>query len=144
VRNDRAARAYLGDAEIILEEARESLRADHSHRVVRKCQEAAELAIKGLFRLWGIEQPKSHLLGRTIRRELVRHGALDKDTADRLASDADSLALDREPAFYGSPEGVPASELFEKEDAEAALEKAERMLAVVREAFARYQQGSRE
>ncbi len=45
---------------------------------------------------------------------------------------------DAEPAFYGSPEGVPASELFEKEDAEAALEKAERMLAVVREAFARY------
>lgn len=142
MRNDRAARAYLSDAEIIMGEAKESLRAGHSHRVVRKCQEAAELAIKGLFRLWGVEQPKSHLLGRAIRRELVRQKALDSETADRLASDADSLALDREPAFYGSPEGAPAGELFEREDAEEALEKASRALSIVREAFARYRQGA--
>jgi HEPN domain-containing protein len=141
VRNDRAARGFLEDAAIILEEAEASQRAGRHHRVVRQSQEAAELAIKGLFRLWGIEHPKSHILGRTIRRELVSRKVLDRETADRLATDADSLAVDREPAFYGSPEGVPAGELFDAEDAAAALEKARRVLTVVRAAFARYQAG---
>lgn len=72
---------------------------------------------------------------------MVSRKVLDRETADRLAADADSLAVDREPAFYGSPEGVPAGELFDAEDAAAALEKARRVLTVVRTAFERYQAG---
>lgn len=138
MRNDRAARAYLADAEIILGEAEASQRAGHYHRVVRKSQEAAELAIKGLFRLWGLEYPKSHLLGRVIKKELVRRKVLDRKEADQLAYDSDSLALDREPSFYGSPEGVPAIQLFDTEDGEDALGKARRVLETVRAAMARY------
>ncbi|MFQ5827578.1 MAG: HEPN domain-containing protein [Candidatus Methylomirabilia bacterium] len=138
MRNDRAARSYLADAEIILREAEGSQRAEHYHRVVRKCQEAAELAIKGLFRLWGIEYPKSHLLGRLIKKELARRKVLDRKAADRLAYDSDSLALDREPAFYGSPDGVPASQLFDAEDGGDALAKARRVLDTVRAAIDRY------
>lgn len=138
MRNDRAARAYLADAEIILREAEDSQRAGHLHRVVRKSQEAAELAIKGLLRLWGLEYPKAHLLGRVIKRELVRRKLLDRKVAEQLAYDSDSLALDREPSFYGSPEGVPASQLFDAEDGEDALAKARRVLETVRAAMAKY------
>jgi len=138
VRNDRAARSYLVDAEIILREAEDSQRAGHYHRVVRKSQEAAELAIKGFFRLWGIEVPKSHLLGRVIKKDLVQRKILDRKVADQLAYDSDSLALDREPSFYGSPEGVPASQLFDAEDGEDALAKARRVLETVRAAMIKY------
>jgi len=136
VRNDRAARAYVADAEIILGEAEASQRAGHYHRVVRKSQEAAELAIKGLLRLWGLEYPKSHLLGRVIKRELVQRKVLDRQVADQMAYDADSLGLDREPSFCGSPEGIPASQLFDAEDGEDALEKARRVLETIRVAMA--------
>ena len=37
----------------------------------------------------------------------------------------DSLAFDREPSFNGSPEGIPASDLFDKEDAEEALKNSD-------------------
>lgn len=136
MRNDKAARSYLADAEIILKEAEDSQPAGHYHRVVRKSQEAAELAVKGLFRLWGLEHPKSHLLGRVIKRELVRRKVLDRKVAEQLAYDSDSLALDREPSFYGSPDGIPASQLFDAEDGEEALAKARRVLATVRAAMA--------
>lgn len=136
MRNDSAARAYLADARIILKEAEDSQQAGHYHRVVRKSQEAAELAIKGLFRLWGLEYPKSHLLGRVIKKELIQRKIFDRKVAAQLAYDADSLALDREPSFYGSPEGIPASQLFDAEDGEEALEKARRVLATVKAAMA--------
>ena len=45
--NKKSANAYLGDAEVILEECRFSFERMHWHRVVRKCQEASELAVKG-------------------------------------------------------------------------------------------------
>ena len=138
MRNDRAAQSHLADAEIILREAEDSQRLGHYHRVVRKSQEAAELAVKGLFRLWGIEYPRSHLLGRVIKKELVRTKAIDRMAADQLAYDCDSLALDREPSFYGSPEGVPASQLFDAEDGEDALAKARRVLETVRAAMIKY------
>lgn len=133
--SDRAAHAYLGDAELILQEAESSQKAGHYHRVARKCQESSELAAKGLLRLWGIEYPKSHLLGRVIKRELVKRKIVDRQTADQLAYYLDSLSLDREPAFYGSPEGIPAGELFDEEDGQEALMKARWVLETIRTAI---------
>ncbi|MBS3934241.1 MAG: HEPN domain-containing protein [Truepera sp.] len=116
------ARAFIKDAAIILAEASLSLQHAHYHRVMRKCQEAAELAVKGLFKNFGIEYPKSHILGRVIRKELAKFALFDREILDRIAYISDSLAFDREPAFYGSIEGIPASELYDQEDAAEALE----------------------
>lgn len=63
MRSDRVGLAYIKDAKTILEEARKSLNKGHYHRTVRKCQEAVELALKGLLRFVGIEYPKSHRVG---------------------------------------------------------------------------------
>lgn len=58
MKNVDIAKAYIKDAEIILEEARESFQKGYYHRTVRKCQESVELALKGLLRLKGIEYHK--------------------------------------------------------------------------------------
>lgn len=123
MKNDKSAKSHLTDAEIILEEACYSLQKGHYHRVIRKCQESTELAVKGIFRYLGLEYPKSHILGRVIKKELSRYGLFRKEELKRMANISDSLAFDREPAFYGSPDGIPAGELFDQEDAEEAVEE---------------------
>ena len=83
-----------------------------------------ELSVKGLFRHVGIEYPRSHILGRVIKRELSRMNIVETEDLRRIADISDMLALDREPSFYGTPDGTPASELYDREDASDALQKA--------------------
>lgn len=45
--NRELGRAYIEDARIILAEAEDSIKQGHYHRVVRKCQESVEMALKG-------------------------------------------------------------------------------------------------
>jgi HEPN domain-containing protein len=136
MRNDRLAKAALEDAEIILQEARDSLARGHYHRVVRKCQEATELAVKGLFRHLGLEYPKWHVLGRLIRKELARFGLFERQELVQMATICDRLAFDRAPSFYGAPDGTPASELFDEEDAAEALAGAEWVVERVKSVIA--------
>jgi HEPN domain-containing protein len=74
LRNDDSAKAFLDDADIIVSETAISLERGHYHRVMRKCQEAAELSVKGLFKYAGIEYPKSHILGRVLKKEVAEKG----------------------------------------------------------------------
>ncbi len=123
--SDKAAQAFLNDAAIVLEEARASLSARHHHRVVRKAQESAELAVEAVFRFAGLEHPKSHILGRHVRKHLGKLHIFEAQAIETMANYSDSSSLDREPAFYGTYEGTPASEIFDEEDAREALRKAE-------------------
>lgn len=120
MRNDRLASGHFDDARIIGEEARESLAKGHYHRTVRKCQEATEMALKGLLRMVGIEYPKSHMIGSVLLSPALE-GKVEAGVLKKLAAISDQLALDRETAFYGSEE-ESAQELFEQNDAEEALE----------------------
>jgi len=132
MKNDKSAKSHLADAEIILEEACCSLQKEHYHRVIRKCQESTELAVKGIFRYLGLEYPKSHILGRVIKKELSRYGLFRREELKRMANISDSLAFDREPAFYGSPDGIPAGELFDQEDAEEAVEETRWIINIIK------------
>jgi len=123
--------SFLSDSSIILEEAGTSYEKEHWHRVVRKCQEACELAVKALFRYLALEYPKSHLLGRVIKKELKNKKILTKSDLNKIAYISDELAFNREVAFYGSPEGIPPCELFDKEDAEELFEKTKWVLKVI-------------
>lgn len=51
--NREFGRAYIEDARVILAEADASLEQGHFHRIVRKCQESVEMALKGLLRVRG-------------------------------------------------------------------------------------------
>jgi hypothetical protein len=117
VTNHDLARSFLSNARIIIREADESLGRGELHRVVRKAQEAAELALKGLLRYLGVEYPKVHCIGEAVRRALVSHG-LPETTAQRLARISDLLAPDRELSFNGADDGRPAEELFDRGAAE--------------------------
>lgn len=129
--NHKSAKGFVQDAQLIHEEAEESFKKNHYHRVVRKCQESCELAIKGLFKEMGIDYPKSHRLGPVILKELKNKSGVTNEEVDRLHVYSDSLALEREVSFYGDEEGTPADELFEKDDAQEALAKAKWVLEFV-------------
>ena len=135
--NKQSAIAFLSDAEIILEETSVSFEKGHWHRVVRKCQEATELTIKGLFKYLGIEYPKSHLLGRIVKKEISKYKLFSREELNKMAFISDSLAFDREPSFYGSPQGIPASELFDKEDAEESIENTKWLINMVKTSIAK-------
>ena len=124
--------SFLSDAEIILEESRFSLERGHWHRVVRKSQEATELAIKGLFKYLGLDYPKSHILGKVIKKELAKHRLFDKEELNKIAFISDSLAFDREPSFYGSFDGISALSLFDEDDAEEALKNSEWVIGKIK------------
>ncbi len=115
--NKKLAISYLKDAEIIFEEAKESFRKKHWHRVVRKAQEASELAGKALLIYLGVEYPKKHFIGKIIEK-------LDLENKIILAYYLDSLASEREKALYGT-KFEAASEIFSEDDAKNALEKCE-------------------
>ncbi len=87
-------------AEVILDESRDSFDKEHCHPVIRKCLEANEFAVKSLFKYLGIEYPKSHILGRVMKREISRYNLFNKDDLNKMAYISDSLAFDREPSFF--------------------------------------------
>jgi len=92
MRSDQIGQAYIKDAKIIMEEARESLEKGHHHRTIRKCQESVELALKGLLRLIGIEYPKSHRVGDILLESSLRDEVSEELFTKEDAHEALSMA----------------------------------------------------
>jgi HEPN domain-containing protein len=128
---DQMARSFLQRARVVLREA-ERLHGDQAwNLVVRRCQEATELALKALLRSVGAEIPKVHDVSGALRRATDR---LPDDIAlhvDELVSASRRLREERELAFYGDEEtDTEAEALFSRADADEALRIARRVLAV--------------
>ncbi len=136
MRSDRIGLAYIKDARIIADEAKESFDRGHYHRTVRKCQESVELALKGLLRLVGMEYPKSHRVGVVLLESSLKV-EVPEDILKKVAAISDELAAEREISFYGSEEGT-AEELFPPEDAKAALEMAGFTMNFIEELLRKY------
>jgi HEPN domain-containing protein len=68
----RNAQAFLADARLISEEAQQSFEKEHYHRVVRQCQEAAELALKGYLLFAGITYPRTHDVGLILTEAVLK------------------------------------------------------------------------
>jgi HEPN domain-containing protein len=122
--NRKMALSYLKDAERIFEEAKISFKNKHWHRVVRKSQEASELAGKALLRYFGIEYPKKHFLGKIVEKLKLKE-------VEKLAFYLDSLASEREKAFYGT-EFLTPEEIFSKKDAELSMKKCKWVIKFVK------------
>jgi HEPN domain-containing protein len=126
---DQMARSHLRRAQTVLREA-QRLHGDEAwNLVVRRCQEAVELALKGLLRAVGAEVPKIHDVSGALRRNVER---LPPDVAaeiDLLVSASRRLREERELAFYGDEETETEAEaLFSRGDADDALQTARRVL----------------
>ncbi len=134
--NVALAKSNIRQATERLKHAREALNSGNYPYVVRQCQEAVELSLKGALRLVGIEPPKWHDVGPVLKRERSRFPADFELLIDRLASISRALRKERELAMYGDETaGIPPEELYTREDAEEYLEKAEFVVSKVRELY---------
>ena len=123
--NQEAAEYSLKRAQVILGEA-EHLKAQEAwNLVVRRCQEAVELALKGALLWTGINVPRIHDVGGILRQHDERFPADFRQARPSLASISRSLRVERETSFYGDEEGgLPPEVLYVEADANEALEKA--------------------
>jgi HEPN domain-containing protein len=114
---------------IILDEAK-SLRAKGVwNLVVRRCQEAVELALKSVLVFVGIQPPRVHDVGPTLKEHLEKFPPDFRQHIPHLASISRALRAERELSFYGDEEsGVPPETLYTSDDADEALRKAEFVL----------------
>ena len=136
--NREAAGLALERAEVILSEAA-SLRAKGVwNLVVRRAQEAVELALKGALLWAGLEVPWIHDVGVFLRQNRRRFPAEFARQIPRLASLSRALGAERERSFYGDEEsGLPPEMLYEELDAAEALEKATFVLETCRQLIER-------
>lgn len=120
-----AARLSRKRAGLILEEAHRFQEKGAWNLVVRRSQEAVELALKGALRWIGLEVPRVHDVGIFFRRHRNRFPPGFARQIPRLASISRALSVERERSYYGEEEsGLPPEMLYREQDATEALEKA--------------------
>ncbi|RKY70004.1 MAG: DNA-binding protein [Candidatus Latescibacterota bacterium] len=123
--NKESARIGLRRAKVILEEARGLYSREAWNLVVRRCQEAVELALKSALMWAGIQPPRSHDVGPALRDNADKFPRQFAEAISKLASISRSLRAESDLTFYGDEEsGVPPEMLYDREDADEALEKA--------------------
>ncbi len=134
--SEEMARAYLAQAEEILREAERLHQRQAWNLVVRRSQEAVELALKGILRHVGVEVPRTHDVSLWLKNYQNRLPPPLRNEVDRLASISRRLRLERELSFYGDEDvGAPPQRLYTEEDARIALEEARWVLKRCEEAW---------
>lgn len=78
--------------------------------VVREAQELVELALKALLRHAGIEPPKWHDVGSTVREFHGRFPSLTADELTRLVTVSTWLRKEREASLYGDIDFIPTEQ----------------------------------
>ena len=135
MRNGALAKDYVRRAGIRLTAIDALHRAESWADVVRECQEAVELALKGLLRACHVAPPRLHDVSDVLRRERERLPPSARRHVERMARISRELRRDRELAFYGMEDLVP-SDFYKEEDARRALDGAEFVVATATAALA--------
>ena len=134
--NEEMAASALRIASRIFEEAKRYRTEGAWNLVIRRCQEAVELSLKGLLRLLGLEVPKVHDVSGFLRRYSDRLPLPIAENLNRIARISRTLREEREISFYGDESaGFSPEELYTEEDADRALDDAEFVLELCREAI---------
>ena len=128
--SDAMARDMIARARRCLREAR-TARDEGDHALcVRRSQEVIELAVKGLLRLTGVEFPREHDVSDVLLRSASRLPPSWRGDLPELARRMREITPKRGPAMYGlEAQGIPASDVFDDDDALAALADAEFVLS---------------
>lgn len=134
--------SYLRNAEERIFLAEYSRSRGFYHNAVRLCQEAVELCLKAVLRLYGIEYPKSHVVGPVLRERKSLFPQWFQEVIPMIARFSRDLSHNRGPAMYGDEEAeVPPEELYDDEDAEEAIRKAKVVLELCRKLVAELARG---
>lgn len=129
MRNIDISASMLEQARSRLKTARTALKDKNYAYTVRSSQECVELSLKAVLRLMGIEYPKKHDVSRVLLMNKWRFP--EWFPTERFAEISLTLAEKREPAMYGNElRMIPASTLFDEEQANEALRDAERVYNV--------------
>lgn len=137
---EEMARAYLAQAEEILQEVERLYQRRAWNLVVRRSQEVVELALKGIMRGIGVEVPRAHDVSIWLKNYRDRFPISFQQAIDRLASISRRLRLERELSFYGDEDlGAPPQKLYTEEDAKSAMEEAKWVLGRCLEAWSEMQ-----
>jgi HEPN domain-containing protein len=100
--NRERADFLLREAGENLDEAFNACEDGSWNRVIRRSQEAVELALKALFKLVNVEYPKVHDVAPVLEKVLTEKDiVVDHATMDKVKMISKSLAEKRAPAFYG-------------------------------------------
>lgn len=93
--------------------------------VIRSCQEAVELALKGCLLVVGIDPPRWHDVGPVVRRERHRFTWLADEDVELAASISELLRDERERSMYGDEDaGLPPEHLYTRAEADQAIRDA--------------------
>ncbi len=122
---------------MIFEEAQSLRQRGAWNLVVRRCQEAVELALKACLRAVGVEVPRVHDVGVALRQHAGRFPPAFRERLPEVASISRRLGRERELAFYGDEEsGTAPQELYIEADANQALADAKKVLGWARQVVA--------
>ncbi|RLF24958.1 MAG: DNA-binding protein [Thermoprotei archaeon] len=129
-------KAYLDNAEERIALAEFSRARGFHHNAVRLCQEAIELCLKAILRLYGVEYPKSHDVAPLLRRYSFLFPKWFQEKISDIARYSRDLSHNRGPAMYGDEEAeIPPSELYDEKDSEEAIVKARVVLELCLKLF---------
>lgn len=122
---------YLRKAKARLAALHTLLAQDSYDDVIRESQEILELITKGALRWIGIEPPKTHDVGATIKKFQGQFPEFWQVEINWLLVLSKGLAEERGHAFYGDEAGgVPAADLFQREDAEDAIRQIQKLVSL--------------
>ena len=133
--NGDLAADYVGRAALRLRAVETLHEAKAWADVVPECQEAVELALKGLLRAVRVDPPRVHDVSPALLREAARLPESVRPHVERMARISRELRRDRELAFYGTEDLVP-SEFYVEEDAHRALTNARFVVETATDAMA--------
>ncbi len=100
---------------------------DHSD-VIRESQEIVELALKAMLRRAGVDPPRRHDVGATLREHAARFSEDVRADLERCAEISALLVKEREQAFYGDIDFIPTEE-YTREDSTRAMAEARFVVA---------------
>ena len=133
MKNRDLAKDYVHRA-IIRLKALETLYLEKGYAdVVRESQEVVELCLKALLRDNDIATPRIHDVSSIIEENKKSLSVLTEAELESICKISRTLRRDRELSFYGTEDLTP-SEFYRKEDAIAAKDQANIVVAIVRKA----------
>ena len=138
--NEEMAQSYLLTSEYSLKQAKMARTDGVWHLAIRRCQEAAEMALKATLRLVGLEVPKVHDVGLFLRENRATFPPWFQAHVDRLVHISRGLRKDREVSVNGDKVlGLPPERIFSQLDADEAVEEATFVLEISRRLFEEFQ-----
>ncbi len=118
--------SYLRNSKERIELAKISKERGFYNNTIRFCQEAVELSLKAILRLYNIEYPKSHDVGYVLRQYARLFPDWFKSKIPEIARISRDLSYNRGPAIYGDENSeVPPEELYDEQDAVNAIKSAQ-------------------